>query len=212
MTVNWSDYKTLLVPYDGIYPNVPPPVQAWYFLIMDIVIYGILTWYLDAVIPDAFGSRRPVYFFVLPSYWGFKVGKFQLNKEDWLKQYNKIVDSDEYIDEDVANERNSALNSNYWPYVKIANLRKEYFSRAGWKCQGVNKIAVQHSSITFEQGKLLALLGQNGAGKSTTIAMLSGLTPATDGDALIGGYSVQKQILEIRNIMGICPQHDVPFL
>ena len=41
--------------------------------------------------------------------------------------------------------------------------------------------------------------------------MLSGLTPATAGDALIYGYSVKDQIQEIRSIMGICPQHDILF-
>ena len=41
--------------------------------------------------------------------------------------------------------------------------------------------------------------------------MLSGLTPADSGDALIYGYSVKTQITEIRSIMGICPQHDILF-
>ena len=58
---------------------------------------------------------------------------------------------------------------------------------------------------------ILALLGQNGAGKSTTISMLSGLTPASGGDALLYNYSVKKSISTIRKMMGICPQHDILF-
>jgi ABC-type multidrug transport system ATPase subunit len=48
-------------------------------------------------------------------------------------------------------------------------------------------------------------------GKSTTIGILSGLTPATSGDALINGLSVKNQISQIRSIIGICPQHDILF-
>jgi ABC-type multidrug transport system ATPase subunit len=52
----------------------------------------------------------------------------------------------------------------------------------------------------------LALLGQNGAGKSTSMNILSGLTPATAGDGLIYGHSVRDEMHEIRKFMGICPQ------
>jgi ABC-type multidrug transport system ATPase subunit len=41
--------------------------------------------------------------------------------------------------------------------------------------------------------------------------MLCGLTPATYGDALIYGYSLLTQMNEIREIMGMCPQHDILF-
>lgn len=58
----------------------------------------------------------------------------------------------------------------------------------------------------------LALLGQNGAGKSTTMNILSGLTPASSGDANIYGYSISSQIHIIRKFMGICPQHDILFV
>lgn len=57
----------------------------------------------------------------------------------------------------------------------------------------------------------LALLGQNGAGKSTTMNILSGLTPSTSGDALLYGKSVAHDMDAIRADMGICPQHDILF-
>lgn len=41
--------------------------------------------------------------------------------------------------------------------------------------------------------------------------MLSGLTPATSGDALIYGLSVKSQMSQITKLMGICPQHDILF-
>jgi ABC-type multidrug transport system ATPase subunit len=41
--------------------------------------------------------------------------------------------------------------------------------------------------------------------------MLSGLTPATGGDALIYNLSVKNSMLDLRKLMGICPQHDILF-
>ena len=68
---------------------------------------------------------------------------------------------------------------------------------------GVRMIIISFSS--------LALLGQNGAGKSTSMNILSGLTPSTSGDALVYGFSVKSQMHEIEKIMGVCPQHDILF-
>ncbi len=41
--------------------------------------------------------------------------------------------------------------------------------------------------------------------------MLSGLTPASAGDALVYNLSVNNAMLSIRKFMGICPQHDILF-
>jgi hypothetical protein len=46
------------------------------------------------------------------------------------------------------------------------------------------------------------------AGKSTTISMLTGLTPATEGDAIVRGKSLRRDMAGIRQSMGVCPQHD----
>ena len=86
-------------------------------------------------------------------------------------------------------------------------MRKEYKDWRG----NVVKTAIHDSCVTFEEGKLFALLGQNGAGKSTTLNILSGLSPATYGDALVYGHSLKSQIHLIREMMGICPQHDILF-
>ena len=94
-----------------------------------------------------------------------------------------------------------------WPPIKIVHLRKEY---TNWK-KTVTKTAVHDTCVAFENSKVFALLGQNGAGKSTTLNILSGLSPATNGDALIFGYSLKTQIHQIRQLMGVCPQHDILF-
>ena len=55
------------------------------------------------------------------------------------------------------------------------------------------------------------LLGHNGAGKTSTISMLTGLYPATEGDAEVFGSDLRTELSNIRSLMGVCPQHDVLF-
>lgn len=55
------------------------------------------------------------------------------------------------------------------------------------------------------------LLGHNGAGKTSTISMLTGLYPSTDGGAEILGADLSTELEKIRSFMGVCPQHDVLF-
>jgi ABC-type multidrug transport system ATPase subunit len=63
----------------------------------------------------------------------------------------------------------------------------------------------------MQYGELLAILGANGSGKSTTCHILCGITPATSGDVLIND---QSSLLEQRHgggLIGWCPQHDILF-
>ena len=54
-------------------------------------------------------------------------------------------------------------------------------------------VAVDSVSLEIDQGELFALLGVNGAGKTTMVKMLSCLTKPTRGDALVGGYLLYHQ-------------------
>ena len=46
-----------------------------------------------------------------------------------------------------------------------------------------------------------------GAGKTTTINVLTGLFPPTHGSAFVYGHSVKDDVPELQKIMGVCPQH-----
>ena len=67
-------------------------------------------------------------------------------------------------------------------------------------------VAVDHLNLEIKQGEIFSLLGVNGAGKTTTIKMLSCLTKPTDGDALVGGYSIIQNPQQVKSIIGVSPQ------
>ena len=66
--------------------------------------------------------------------------------------------------------------------------------------------AVDKLCLEIRQGELFSLLGVNGAGKTTAIKMLSCLIKPTDGDALVGGYSITKEPKQVKRLIGVSPQ------
>ncbi|MBE5867675.1 MAG: ATP-binding cassette domain-containing protein [Lachnospiraceae bacterium] len=69
-----------------------------------------------------------------------------------------------------------------------------------------NLTAVDKLHLEMKQGELFSLLGVNGAGKTTAIKMLSCLTKPTDGDAIVGGYSITKEPERVKGLIGVSPQ------
>lgn len=82
--------------------------------------------------------------------------------------------------------------------IKVQNLTKTY--------SGV--YAVDHISFSVERGTMLGFLGVNGAGKSTTIHMLSTLLKPDAGDAKLCGFTVGREDYEIRRRIGIVYQQN----
>ena len=69
-----------------------------------------------------------------------------------------------------------------------------------------NVTAVDGLDLEIQRGELFSLLGVNGAGKTTVIKMLSCLTSPTRGDALVGGYSITRESLQVKQRIGVSPQ------
>lgn len=66
--------------------------------------------------------------------------------------------------------------------------------------------AVDHVSLSIERGEIFGFLGSNGCGKSTTMKMLTGLLPPTEGTATLFGQSVEAGSLEVRKNLGYMTQ------
>ena len=66
--------------------------------------------------------------------------------------------------------------------------------------------AVDHVSFRIERGEIFGFLGSNGCGKTTTMKMLTGLLPPTEGTALLFGQAVKGGDLETRRRVGFMSQ------
>ena len=66
--------------------------------------------------------------------------------------------------------------------------------------------AVNSLNLEIPKETIFGMLGPNGAGKTTTIKMLTCLIQPTSGQATVGGYDVQKNPDEVRNLLGMVPQ------
>jgi ATP-binding cassette subfamily A (ABC1) protein 3 len=89
--------------------------------------------------------------------------------------------------------------------VEIKDLVKEFNTNTG------KKVAVDGLNLNMYSGQITALLGHNGAGKTTAISMLTGLTPPSAGTATIEGLDISTDMAAIRKNLGVCPQHDILF-
>ncbi len=80
--------------------------------------------------------------------------------------------------------------------IEILGLTKEYRGRR----------VVDALELSVPAGELFALLGVNGAGKSTTIKMLSCLVVPTEGDGLLMGRSIRTDSRRAKEVLAVSPQ------
>ena len=182
------------------------------------------------MIPDEYGVREKPFFFLKPKYWGFKRSN-QKNRDlsKWLdnirretsipKQKWNVISrmfrrqnptepstiSNEAVtnaDIEVSLLRDTALDISTPTALRVVNLRKTFKH----DCTAVNS-----SSFVMHYGELLAVLGANGSGKSTTCHVLCGITPATAGDALLDDQLSLRDRHHGGGLIGWCPQHDILF-
>lgn len=82
--------------------------------------------------------------------------------------------------------------------IEVENLTKRYAGRT----------AVAGLSFSVGRGEIVGLLGLNGAGKSTTMRILSCFLPATSGSARVAGFDVFTQPDEVRRRIGYMPENN----
>ena len=81
--------------------------------------------------------------------------------------------------------------------IETENLTKVYSN---------NFTAVNSLNLEIPNKTIFGMLGPNGAGKTTTIKMLTCLIQPTSGKATVGGFDVQNNPDEVRNLLGMVPQ------
>ena len=69
-------------------------------------------------------------------------------------------------------------------------------------------LAVDRLSLTVAAGEIHAVLGRNGAGKTTVLRMLSGLARPTSGSVRIEGLDVARDVHAVSALVGMVPSGD----
>jgi ABC-2 type transport system ATP-binding protein len=69
-----------------------------------------------------------------------------------------------------------------------------------------NFTAVDHISFDVEQGEIFGFLGANGAGKTTAMRMLCGLSKPTAGKGVVAGYDIYRQAEQVKRHIGYMSQ------
>lgn len=80
--------------------------------------------------------------------------------------------------------------------IVVTNLMKRYGKI----------VALDNVSISFEEGKVTAIMGENGAGKSTLLKICAGILPMDGGDVVVDGFSLVKDSLKVRERIGYLPE------
>jgi ABC-2 type transport system ATP-binding protein len=89
------------------------------------------------------------------------------------------------------------MPQNSQPALDIQNLSKHY--------QG-GKIALRGVSLTIDRGEFFGLLGENGAGKSTTIGILTSLVNKSSGSIRVFEKNIDKDSLAVKALLSLVPQ------
>ncbi|MBN3299367.1 ABCA2 protein, partial [Amia calva] len=176
-------------------------------LSIDACVYGVLTWYIEAVHPGMYGLPRPWYFPLQRSYW---LGSGRTEAWEWPwgggARLSVMEEDQACAMEHRRTEETRGIEEepSHLPLVVcIDKLTKVY--KTG------SKLALNKLSLNLHEGQVISFLGHNGAGKTTTMSILTGLFPPTSGSATIYGHDIRTEMDQIRQNLGMCPQHNVLF-
>ncbi len=192
--------------------------------IVNFFLYLFLGYYLENVLAQQYGIKKLYYFLCTKSFWC--KSRSSLDKKGTLSMKNSNKINNESNVEFKANDENRNIRENN----RINNIDNDHFEdeskyenaiKAGdclsilnlEKKFGEKKKALDGLNLNFYKNEIFALLGHNGAGKSTTISILCGLYESDSGEAIFNNKNVLEpnNLLNFRQKLGICPQHDVLF-
>jgi ABC-type lipoprotein export system ATPase subunit len=199
-------------------------LQVMIVMVFNNVIHILLTLYFENIAPGIHGIAKPWHYPISGFFSKKKSTKNEeiknlineasinkgygsirgLNSQESINgEQQKIISNNEihsqiFIeDESIYSTRNIG--------IKINNIVKIF------KQLGTIKKAVQNLTLNIYEGQISVLLGHNGAGKSTTISMITGLCEPTSGNILINNNDIVENTNEARSVLGYCPQHNLLF-
>ena len=162
-------------------------------------IHLLAFYYLEQVIPGDNGIARK---------WNFPV-QFLLPRHKTAEDsfiVNKVYDSTkERVDSSQVFIESDDVYASRQAGIKIKNVSKVF------KQFGKFKTAVKDLSLKIYENHITVLLGHNGAGKSTTISMITGIASPTNGQILVNDHDTVDETRLARKKIGYCPQYNLLF-
>lgn len=185
-------------------------------LAISSLLWGFFTFYFNRVMRPMHGIAMPWFFLCSKSYW-FAGGS---GASEILEDLNPTAYGVPV--EEVGDAIHASIKEGKG--IAIRGLRKQFGEKTAVDSLNLTMYNNQVTALlgTFEMRvglyRLLSLFflcrishnffaGHNGAGKTVTIGMLTGMVAATDGYAIVGGRDVRSEMPKIRQEIGLCLQH-----
>jgi ATP-binding cassette subfamily A (ABC1) protein 3 len=163
------------------------PMSVVYFMLtLDTVLYLLLTLYLDAVLPSEWGTRSSPCFCCTVC----------CKKDSAAEGVNNDGRDPNGVYEDEPRD--------VTPSVQLRGVRKMFTLPSGEKMTAVNDL-----TFNMYENQVFALLGHNGAGKTTAMNLMTGMLEMDGGDCRFHGHSVRHDLNRVRQEIGYCPQHNI---
>ncbi|CAM4887474.1 unnamed protein product [Rotaria socialis] len=191
--IQWSNIHKGAKPNDNF-----TFLNCMIMMLIDAVIYMALAVYIENVFPGEYGIPQPWYYPFTKTYWFGYDAKKNLQRTNEINQ-NQVKTNTNIGSADDDDGDNTIPQSEIG--VHIQNLSKFY----------KNKVALKNLSVKFYRNMITAFLGRNGAGKSTTWSILTGLIPPSSGTVYVDGFDILTDIKVIRKRLGFAPQHNILF-
>uniref|UniRef100_A0A0N5A4Y3 ABC transporter domain-containing protein n=1 Tax=Parastrongyloides trichosuri TaxID=131310 RepID=A0A0N5A4Y3_PARTI len=166
--------------------------NAIFMLLFDGIVMLMLTFILDALYPKDDSVPMSMKQFI---------STYLPVNFDFSSDYDRISLSGSDSGSETIRETELIWDDN--SVLEVRNLTKT------WKSNGQN--AVDGISFSIKKGHISVLLGHNGAGKSTTFSILTGITAPTGGDIKIFGKHLFENLDQFRKNIGYCPQSNPIF-
>jgi ATP-binding cassette, subfamily A (ABC1), member 3 len=181
-------------------PNFPENLWAWENLLGDAVCLGLHFFvgiiFVVLVEADLCECVRKLTIWSIP-----EPNSSLMLDDDVIAEEERVMNQVKPgPQQDNDQEANLLSPSSNYDVIRVSGLRKAYTTFFGKPF-----LAVERISFGLDYGECFALLGVNGAGKSTTFKSLTGDVLPTTGEITIAGFDIQRDFKEARKLIGYCP-------
>jgi len=163
-------------------------------------LVGIAFWFLATIFADNKFKVKGMFEDLSPAAAAAAAGAG--SGGDSTENLGKKIESAKIDDcgaEEICNSGGVGGGDSQKEILRLSKLRKVFDN---------GQVANDDVSFNVYRGEIFALLGHNGAGKTTMINQLCGFHTPTSGDAIVNGFSLQKDLKKVQDSIAVCPQDD----